>query len=148
MRQVKWVALLALLCLVPQPAEAQRGIKERRIARLMDQLRDELWSYRRELNFFRRAREYNRLVDLRYQLRGLAIRVAELEGRGPRAQRTQRDLARRMETRARALKRLTGRLERRTDLGAPREVRRRADSLKRRADRIQEVIRRLHTLIR
>jgi hypothetical protein len=147
MRQVQWVALLAVLTLVPQPAQAQRGRTERRIARLMDDLREEMWAYRRELNFFRRAPEYRELVELRWRLRNQAMRVAELEGR-PRAERTQRELAREMERTARELKRLTGRLESRTDLGAPREVRRHADRLKEHADRIRDLIGRLHDAVR
>ena len=43
----------------------------------MDRLRDEMWAYRQELDFFQRAPEYNQLIELRYRLRGLAIRVAE-----------------------------------------------------------------------
>jgi len=156
MRQAKWV-LLAVVALVPQ-AQAQRTERdrpgrvdrgERRVDRLMDQLREEMWDYRRELNFFQRAPEYNRLVDLRYEVRGLAMRVAELErAGGPRARAQQRELARRMEERARDLKRLTGQLERRTDLGAPVEVRRHADRLKGRADRIRDIIGRLRDVVR
>src|SRR5215211_125372 len=77
MRHAKWVALLAVLSIVPQ-VQAQAFKKaertERRIARLMDQLRDEMWAYRQELDFFRRAPEYPELVELRYRLRGQSIR--------------------------------------------------------------------------
>jgi len=150
MGQVKWAALLAVLSFVPQPAQAQRvgDRTERRVARLMDGLRDEMWAYRQELDFFRRAPEYNRLVDLRYRLRGQAIRVAELERRGPRAQREQLFLAREMEQTARELKGLTDRLETRTDIGAGPERRRHADRLKAHADRIRELIGRLHDVVR
>src|SRR4051812_2125724 len=151
MRQLKWAVLLAVLCLAPQPAHAQpreRERTERRVARLMDRLREEMWSYRQELDFFRRAPEYNRLVDLRYRLRGQAIRVAQLEEGGPRSQRAQRELAREMEETARDLKRLTGQLEARTDVGAPGEVRRRADRLKERADEIRNLIGRLRDAVR
>src|SRR4051794_17651559 len=106
MRHARWVALLALLGLAPQahgqsPKRAERT--ERRIARLMDRLRDEMWAYRQELDFFRRAPEYAGLVELRHRLRGLAIRVAEMEEGGPRAQVVQRELAREMEQTAREL---------------------------------------------
>jgi len=154
MRQMKWAALLAAVVLVPRPAHAQRLDRpervdrgergERSVHRLMDRLRDEMWDYRRELNFFRRAQEYDRLVDLRYEIRGMAMRVAGLEGRP----REQRELARRMGERARDLKRLTRQLERRTDLGAPAEVRRHADRLKDRANRIDEIIDRLYDAVR
>jgi hypothetical protein len=148
MRQLKWAVLVVLLGLVPQLAQAQRdGRTERRIARLMDDLRSDMWSYRQELDFFRRAPEYEQLVDLRYRIRGLAIRVAELEGR-PGASRSQREMAREMEEAARDLQRLTARLEQRTDIAAPREVRRRADMLKVQADRIRETIDRLSDLVR
>ncbi len=102
MRRVKWAVLVAVLGLVPQPAQAQRE-RERRVDRLMDRLREELWSYRQEVDFFRRAPEYARLVDLRYRLRGLAIRVAQLEERGPRGRQMQRELAREMDEVARNL---------------------------------------------
>jgi len=149
MRKVKWTALLAVLTLVPPLVQAQKTDREeRRIARLMDQLREEMWSYRQQLDFFRRAPEYQQLVDLRYRLRGLAIRVAQLEESGPRGHRAQRELAREMEEAARNLKRTTDRLENRTDLGAPREVRRHADRLKEHADRIRSLIGRLHDQVR
>src|SRR5947209_17589235 len=107
MRQVKWAALLVLVGLAPLPAQAQRVERaERRVDRLMDRLREEMWSYRRELDFFRRAPEYPRLVDLRYQIREQAIRVADLERRGsPRARFAQREAARPMDDAARELRR-------------------------------------------
>ena len=148
MQRVKWAVLFAALVLVPQAAQAQKDRTERRVARLMDHLRDEMWLYRQELDFFRRAPEYPQLVDLRYRVRGLASRVAELEGKGERAQRTQRELAREMEEAARDLKRLTDRLEDRTDAGAPAEVRRRADILKVRADKIRDMIGQLRDLVK
>jgi hypothetical protein len=149
MRQVKWVTLVVVLITVPQPAPAQKpGRTERRIGRLMGELRDEMWAYRRELEFFRRAPEYGQLVELRYRLRAQAIRVAELEAGGRRTQREQLALARQMEATASNLKRLTGRLENRTDVAAPAEARRRADRLKARADRIRNQIDRLHELVR
>jgi hypothetical protein len=114
----------------------------------MDQLREEMWAYRQELDFFRRAPEYSELVELRYRLRGQAIRVAELEEGGPRAQVAQRELAREMEQTARDLTRLTGRLENRTDIAAARVIRDRADRLKRHADEIRDSIARLRDLIR
>jgi len=151
MRYAKWVALLAVLSLVPQ-AQAQALKKaertERRITRLMDQLRDEMWAYRQELDFFRRAPEYSELVELRYRLRGQAIRVAELEEGGPRAQVVQRGLAREMEQTARDLARLTGRLENRTDIAAREVIRDRADRLRHHADEILDLISRLHDVVR
>src|SRR3954447_8582157 len=106
MRQVKWVALLTVLSLVPQPAQAQRGPREERsITRLMDRLRDEMWDYRRELNFFRRAPEYDQLGDIRYHLRSQAMRVADLDRGGPRDHLAQREVARRMEESARQMER-------------------------------------------
>ena len=149
MRQVKWVALLAVLSFVPQPAQAQRGEREERdVRRLMDRLRDELWDYRRELNFFRRAPEYNELVDIRYRLRNQAMRVADLDRGGPRSRLAQREVARRMQDSARQLERLTRQLGRRTDLGAAGEVRRRADRLRDRAGRIRRMVGRLEDLVR
>lgn len=151
MRAMKWTVLLASVVLVGSPAAAEaQGDRreERRIARLMDRLREEMWSYRQELDFFRRAPEYPQLVDLRHRLRGQAVRVAELEDTGPRGQRAQRELAREMEATARDLKRLTGKLENRTDVGRGPEVRRRADKLKARADEIRDMIAKLHDLVR
>ena len=165
MRQAKWAALLAVVCLVPLSAWAQRPIQPpprpiqppgfgppprggdregRRLARLMDRLRDEMWDYRQELNFFQRAPEYNQLVELRYQLRGLAMRVAEAEENDPQAQRA----AREMDQAARELYRLTNRLEQRADLGPREEVRRRADALEERAVEIRVLIGRLHEMVR
>jgi hypothetical protein len=148
MRKANWVALLVVLILVPASPAQRPARTERQIARLMDRLRDEMWAYRQELDFFRRAPEYRQLVELRYRIRGLAIQVAELETRGPGARRTQRELSRQMEQNARELKRLTGRLEERTDVGAPREVRRRADRLKEHADEIRKLIGRLDDMVR
>ena len=92
MRKMKWAALLAVVTIIPTPAQAQKTDRqEKRISRLMDQLREEMWGYRQELDFFRRAPEYSQLVNLRYRLRGQAIRVAELEASGPRGQRAQRE---------------------------------------------------------
>src|SRR3954452_19295477 len=106
MRTVKWAVVLAVFALGAPAAQSQKADREeRKIARLMDQLREEMWSYRQELDFFRRAPEYSQLVDLRYRLRGLAIRVAQLEESGPRGRRGQREAAGEMEEAARNLKR-------------------------------------------
>jgi len=110
----------------------------------MDRLRDEMWAYRQELAFFQRAPEYNNLIELRYQLRELAMRVAEAGENDPQAQRA----AREMDQSARELYRLTNRLEQRTDLGSRDEVRRRADALEERAVEIRVLIGRLHEMVR
>jgi hypothetical protein len=110
----------------------------------MERLRDEMWAYRQELNFFQRAPEYDDLVELRYQLRGLAMRVADADENDPQAQRA----AREMDQAARELYRLTNRLEQRVDLGPREEVRRRADALEERAVEIRVLIGRLHEMVR
>ncbi len=110
----------------------------------MDRLRDEMWAYRQDLNYFQRAPEYNQLIELRYQLRGLAIRVAEAGETDPQAQRA----AREMDQAARELYRLTNNLEQRTSLGSRDEVRRRADALEERAVEIRVLIGRLHEIVR
>jgi hypothetical protein len=150
MRQLKWVILLAVITLLPRAAQAQRtdDRTERRVGRLMDRLREEMWSYRQELDFFRRAPEHPKLVELRWRLRVLAVRVADLEDNGPRARRMQRDLAREMEEVADDLTKLTGKLEDRTDVAGAAEVRRRADRLKTRADKIREMIDDLSDVVR
>jgi hypothetical protein len=114
MRHARWAALLTVLSFVPQ-AQVQRGDdqQDRRIARLMDRLRDEIYAYRQELNFFQRAPEYNELVELRYRLRNLAINVADARESDPQAQRA----AWEMQQVARDLYRQTGELEERTDSG-------------------------------
>ncbi len=110
----------------------------------MDRLRDEMYAYRQDLGFFQRAPEYDQLLELRYQLRGLAIRVAEAGENDPQAQRA----AREMQQAARELYRLTNNLEQRTALGARDEVRRRANGLEERAVEIRVLIGRLHEIIR
>ena len=110
----------------------------------MDRLRDEMYAYRQELGFFQRAPEYNQLLELRYQLRGLAIRVAEAEEGDPQAQRA----AREMQQAARDLYRLTNNLEERVNLGSPEEVHRRADALEERSVEIRVLIGRLHEIVR
>ncbi len=164
MRHAKWAALLAVVSLYPHSASAQRPFQppprpiqppgfapprgddqgSRRLARLMDRLRDEMWAFRQDLSFFQRAPEYNQLIELRYQLRGLAIRVAEAGENDPQAQRAARD----MQQAARELYRLTNNLELRTALGARDEVRRRADALEERAVEIRVLIGRLHEIVR
>ena len=172
MRHAKWAALLAVVCLFPHSAWAQRPFQPpprpfqppprpiqppgfappprgddrggRRIDRLMDRLRDEMWAYRQDLNYFQRAPEYNQLIELRYQLRGLAIRVAEAGETDPQAQRA----AREMQQAARELYRLTNLLEERVNLGARDEVHRRADALEERAVEIRVLIGRLHEIVR
>jgi hypothetical protein len=138
MRQARWIALLvpALAGLIPQTAGAQVFAPQRRIAALMDQLREQMWVYRQELNFFQRAPEYEQLLELRYHLRNKAVRVAELGQAGPGTFPEQRELARGMEQTAREMFRLTRQLENRTDLGAREEVRRRADML---TDQVVEI---------
>jgi hypothetical protein len=121
--------------------------QERRIHRLMEELREEMWQYRQGLDFFARAPEYNTLVELRWRLRNSARQMSELESR-PRAERERRETARQMDQLSNELKRVTGRLENRTDFGAPAEVRRRADRLKAHADRIAATIDRLRALVR
>ena len=121
--------------------------QERRIHRLMEELREEMWQYRQGLDFFSRAPEYNTLVDLRWRLRNSARQMSELESR-PRAERERREVARQMDQLSNELKRVTGRLENRTDLGAPREVRQKADRLKAHADRIEANINRLRAMVR
>jgi hypothetical protein len=145
MRHARWAALLTVLSFVPQ-AHAQRSDfqQERRVERLMDRLRDEMYSYRQELNFFQRAPEYNELVELRYQLRNLAIQVADSREGDPQAQRA----AWQMQQVARDLYRQTGELEERTDAGAREEVERRANQLQERAVEIRVLIGRLHEVVR
>lgn len=121
---------------------------ERKIDRLMDSLREEMWAYRQELEPFRATPDYPELIESRYRLRNLAIRVAELERGGGRAQRAQQELAVQMRKEARELKRRTGRLEDKTDRGAGRNARRLADRLKERADDIEGHIQRLDELTR
>ena len=110
----------------------------------MDRLRDEMWAYRQDLSFFQRAPEYNQLIELRYQLRGLAIRVAEAGENDPQAQRA----AREMQQAARELYRLTNLLEERVNLGSRDEVHRRVDALEERAVEIRVLIGRLHEIVR
>lgn len=152
-RQAFWAIITAALALASSPASAQPSgpgqrpddRQDRRIARLMDELREEMWSYRQELDFFRRAPEYQQLIELRYQLRNLAIEVAESQGGGFRPPYRQ---ARAMDQAARQLYQLTGQLEERTDAGAPQEVKRRADALRERAVEIRVLIGRLHEVAR
>ena len=109
----------------------------------MDRLRDEMWAYRQELDFFRKAPEYNKLVDLRYQLRAFAIEMAE-------AREFNQDIrghARQMERAARELYRLSEHLEDRMDGRANADVRRRADALHERAVEIRVLVGRLHEAI-
>jgi len=110
----------------------------------MDRLREEMWSYRQELDFFQRAPEYRQLVDLRYQLRNSAIDLAE-------AREGDRELprqAREMAGLSRDLYRLTNQLEGRTNLGNPAEVRQRADLLEEHAVEIRVLVGRLHEVLR
>ena len=165
MRQAKWSALLAVVCLSPLTAWAQRPIQPpprpiqppgfpppprgddrsaRRTARLMERLRDEMWAYRQDLGFFQRTPEYDQLLELRYQLRNLAIRVADSDENDPQTQR----VAREMDQAARELYRLTNNLEQRTNLGSRDEVRRRADALEERAVEIRVLIGRLYEIVR
>jgi hypothetical protein len=147
MRHARWAALLTVLSFGPQAqAQVQRGDdqQDRRIARLMDRLRDEMYAYRQELNFFQRAPEYNELVELRYRLRNLAINVADAREGDPQAQRA----AWEMQQVARDLYRQTGELEERTDVGAREEVQRRANQLQEHAVEIRVLIGRLHEVVR
>jgi hypothetical protein len=145
MRHARW-ALLALLTFVPQ-ARAQRmdDDAQRRVGRLMDRLRDEMFSYRQELEFFRRAPEYDDLLNLRYNLRNLAVWVADPEHRDFSGQRR---AARQMEQAARELYAKTAQLEQRINLGSPEEVHRRADALEEHAVEIRVLVGRLYELDR
>jgi len=140
------MVLLGLLGLLPQGAQSQGvGVQPGRVVWLMERLRDQMWTYRQELNFFQRAPEYQQLVELRYRLRGLAMSVAQSGGGDFRSQH---GAAREMEQAARDLYRLTRQLESRTDLGARDEVRRRADQLTEQAVEIRVIIGRLHEAVR
>jgi hypothetical protein len=121
---------------------------EQKIGRLMDSLREEMWAYRQELEPFRGTPDYPELIESRFRLRNLAIRVADLEKGGDRAQRAQRELSREMRKEAQELKRRTGRLEDRADQVAGKNARRLADRLKERADDIEAHITRLDELVR
>jgi hypothetical protein len=110
----------------------------------MDRLRDEMYAYRQDLSFFQRAPEYNQLVELRYQLRNLAISVADAREGDPQAQRA----AFEMQRVARDLYRVTGELEERADAGAREEVERRTNQLQERAVEIRVLIGRLHEVVR
>jgi hypothetical protein len=145
MRHARW-ALLALLTFVPQSrAQQVDEDTERRIVRVMDRLRDEMYAYRQELEFFRRAPEYNDLIELRYRLRSLAVEVADPTHNDYGYQRR---AAREMEQAARELYRRTTQLEQRINLGAPEEVHRRADQLEEHAVEVRVLIGRLYELDR
>jgi len=137
---------LAALILAPVTARAQAFDRDAhgRVIWMMERLRDQMWTYRQELDFFQRAPEYQQLVDLRYRLRGLAVNLTQ-PFTDPR---TQYGSAREMERAARDLYRLTRQLEGRVDLGAPGEVRRRADMLTEQAVEIRVLIGRLHEALR
>ena len=145
MRRIALMAALATIGFAPQPAQAQ-GLQndagDRRAARLMDLLRDELWAFRQELEFFRRAPEYPQLVDLRYQIRNFAIEMADAR----QYNEDVRGHARQMERAARDLYHLAEHLEDRLDARNP-EVRRRADALHEHAVEVRVLIGRLHELM-
>src|SRR4051812_29794430 len=150
-----WAAAAAVLMFAPGANAQDRGDRpqkrfrtEVKIDRLMDSLREEMWAYRQELEPFRGTPDYEPLLESRYRLRGLAVRVAELEKGGGRAQRAQHDLAKQMRQEAQELKRRTGRLEDKTDRAAGKNARRLADRLKERADDIEGHISRLDELVR
>ncbi len=158
MRIVQWPVVLLILAASPVPGRAQPQVpsqrpappnrpddrSDRRVARLMDRLREEMWSYRQELEFFRQAPEYQQLVDLRYQLRNEAVDLAEAREIDPQVQKRVRAM---VET-ARNLYVLTGHLEDRTDLGQKEEVRRLADKLRERTVEIRILIGRLQEIQR
>ena len=146
MRHARWAAVLAVLSLVPQ-AQAQRmdDDSQRRTVWLMDRLRDEMVAYRQELDFFRRAPEYDNLLNLRYNLRNLAVWVADPEHYDFGYQRR---AAREVERVARALYTQTAQLEQRINIGSPEEVHRRADALEEHAVEIRVLIGRLYELSR
>lgn len=145
MRRIALIAALATIGFAPRPAQAQgpqTDAGDRRAARLMDLLRDELWAFRQELEFFRRAPEYQQLVDLRYQIRNFAIEMAEAR----QYNEDVRGHARQMAQAARELYHLAEHLEDRLDARNP-EVRRRADALHEHAVEIRVLIGRLHELM-
>lgn len=149
MRRATWTTALTLLAFTQPSADAQvtkADVRDdRRAARLMDQLREEMWTYRKDLDFFQKAPEYAQLVDLRHQLRGLAIAVAESPDS---AQRQRRDLSRQMDEAAKKLYRLSNQLEERIDLGNRQDVRQRANALEERAVEIRVLIGRLQEAVR
>lgn len=143
MRRCSFLVLLAITALAPRVADAQQP-GDRRVARLMDRLRDEMWTYRQELNYFQRAPEYRQLVELRYQLRTAAMELAESRDGDPEVGRK----ARAMAITARELYRLTSHLEDRADATTHDEARRRADSLADHAVEIRVLVGRLHESLR
>ena len=145
MRRIALIAALATIGFAPRPAQAQRPQfdgGERRAARLMDRLRDEMWAFRQELDYFRRAPEYQQLIDLRYRIRNFAIEMAEAREYNEDV----RGHARQMAQAARDLYHLAEHLEDRLDARNP-EVRRRADALHEHAVEIRVLIGRLHELM-
>src|SRR3954467_13221946 len=99
MRRATWIAMLVVAAVAPQAAKGQGfgGRPERRIPVLMDQLREQMWAFRQDLDFFQRAPEYPQLVEQRHHLRNKAIHIAELGQAGPSSYPAQRELAREME---------------------------------------------------
>lgn len=148
MRRIAWGALLVVVASAPLPAQAQqRGQSasgDPRVARLTDELREEMWGFRQELDFFRQVPEYSQLVELRYQIRTQAIDLVKARDfNDPGARR----LARQMERSGRELYHLAEHLEDRLDPSNRAEVRRRADSLHEHAVEIRVLIGRLHEVI-
>lgn len=145
MKRIALIAALATVGFAPPPAQAQgpqNAGGDRRAAQLMDQLRNELWAFRQELEFFRRAPEYQQLVDLRYQIRNFAIEMAEAR----QYNEDVRGHARQMARAARDMYRLAEHLEDRLEARNP-EVRRRADSLHEHAVEVRVIIGRLHEVM-
>ena len=145
MGRIALIAALATIVFAPRPAQAQRPQfdgGDRRAAVLMDRLRDEMWAFRQELEYFRRAPEYQELVDLRYQIRNFAIEMAEAR----QYNEDVRGHARQMEQAARELYHLAEHLEDRLDARNP-EVRRRADALHEHAVEVRVLIGRLHEVM-
>lgn len=156
MRHVRWFVLPALIGLFTQSAgaqiqtqfqtQAQRDLsrQDRRLGRLLDQLREYAWSYRQELNFFQRAPEYETLVALRYHLRNKAARVVELEQTGQGDGPEQQTLAREMQQFARDFYRYTRQLEERTTVGPRDQVHLHAESMTEMAVEIRVIVGRLN----
>lgn len=146
MKRILLAVALASIGFASRPAVAQGPVNDgsdRRVAHLMDRLRDELWSFRQELEFFRSVPDYQRLIELRYQVRNYAIEMAEARSFNEDV----RQHAYQMDRAARDMYHLAEHLEDRLDPRNHPEVRRRADSLHEHAVEVRVLVGRLHEVI-
>lgn len=151
MRRRRWMAVFAVLCVVPVVSNAQdketRKAK-RKIAEVLTDFNGQMQGYQRELKYFERVAAFRPLFDLHTKLLGQAAQMRKFEAAGRGSGPAVLELAREMNQTARQLDAATTNFEKRAEHVSSRQDRVVAERMKVHANNMVRTLEELVAMFR